>query len=41
MDLGSHAFITDPQLFHNHFWDMEDSDIIKNIPDNLKKSDLF
>lgn len=41
MDLGSHAFITNPKEFHDHFWGMEFSDIITKIPDNLKKSELF
>lgn len=41
MELGNHVFITNPEEFHKHFWGMEDSDIIENIPDNLKKSNLF
>jgi len=41
MDLGNHVFITNPIEFHNHFWGMENSDIIETIPDNLKKSNLF
>lgn len=41
MNLGNHVFITDPIQFHNHFWGMEDSDIIKEIPNNIKESNLF
>jgi hypothetical protein len=41
MNLGNHVFITDPTDFHNHFWGMENSDIIKEIPNNIKESNLF
>ena len=41
MDLGNHVFITNPEEFHKHFWGMEDSDEIKQIPDNMKKSKIF
>ena len=41
MDLGNHVFITEPQEFHQHFWGMEDSTIIQEIPNNLKQSNIF
>lgn len=41
MELGDHVFITNPKEFHKHFWGMEESNIIKLIPDNLKQTNLF
>ncbi len=41
MELGNHVFITNPDDFHKHFWGMENSDIIQEIPNKLKQSELF